>query len=236
MPTVLVTGASRGIGLELVRQYCADGWSVLACCRQPERADALRDLASTHAGLRLRALDVSDFPAIDRLARELRGEAIDVLINNAGLYGPRAGSQHDPSQEFGHMDYAHWQRLFVVNTQAPFKMVEAFIEHVAASEQRKIIAISTGMASIGDAGGGFHAYRTTKAALNMAMVALSRDLAARRVRVALLCPGWVRTDMGGPNATLSVEESVRGLRARIAELDDSRSGEFVAYSGKRRPW
>ncbi|HSD73708.1 MAG TPA: SDR family oxidoreductase [Steroidobacteraceae bacterium] len=236
MPTVLVTGASRGIGLELVRQYCADGWSVLACCRHPERAQVLRELASARGPLRVHALDVSDFAAVDALARELHGQAIDVLINNAGLYGPKPGAQHDPRQEFGHMDYAHWQRLFVVNTQAPYKMAEAFIEHVAASEQRKIVAISTGLASIGDASGGFYAYRTTKAALNMAMVALSRDLAARRVRVCLLSPGWVRTDMGGPNATLSVQDSVRGLRARIAELDDERSGQFVSHSGERRPW
>jgi NAD(P)-dependent dehydrogenase (short-subunit alcohol dehydrogenase family) len=236
MPTVLVTGANRGIGLEFVRQYSADGWSVLACCREPSRASALRELAAAHPRVQVHALDVGDFPAIDRLAQVLRGQAIDVLINNAGLLGPKPEAQHDPRQEFGHMDYAHWQRLFVVNTQAPFKMAEAFIEHVAASEQRKIVAISTGMASIGDAGGGLYAYRSTKAALNMAMVALARDLVERSVRVGLLCPGWVRTDMGGPNATLSVQDSVRGLRARIAELDDSRSGEFVAYSGKRRPW
>jgi NAD(P)-dependent dehydrogenase (short-subunit alcohol dehydrogenase family) len=236
MPTVMVTGASRGIGLELVRQYCADDWSVLASCREPARADALRALAEVHERLRVHALDVSDFAAIDSLAAQLRGTKIDVLINNAGLYGPKAGVQHDARQEFGHMDYTLWQRLFLVNTQAAFKMAEAFIEHVAASEQRKIVAISTGMASIGDAGGGFHAYRTTKAALNMAMVALARDLATRHVRVGLLCPGWVRTDMGGSDAPLSVQDSVRGLRARIAELDDARSGQFVAYSGKQRPW
>ena len=236
MPTVLVTGASRGIGLEFVRQYCADGWSVLACCRTPERADGLRDLASRHAQLQIHALDVSDFAAIDTLAVRLRGTAIDVLLNNAGLYGPKPGAEHDPRQEFGHMDYALWGRLFSVNTQAPFKMAEAFIEHVAASEQRKIVAISTGMASISDAGGGFYAYRTTKAALNMAMVALANDLRGRRVRVGLLCPGWVRTDMGGPNAPLSVEESVRGLRARVAELDDARSGQFLSHKGSRKPW
>jgi NAD(P)-dependent dehydrogenase (short-subunit alcohol dehydrogenase family) len=236
MPTVLVTGASRGLGLEFARQYCADGWSVLACCRQPARAQALRELAAAHERLRVHALDVSDFAAIDALAESLRGQPIDVLINNAGLYGPTSGAQHDARQEFGHMDYEHWQRLFVVNTQAAYKMAEAFIDHVAASEQRRIVAISTGMASIGDAGGGFYAYRTTKAALNMAMVALSRDLAARRVRVGLLCPGWVRTDMGGPNATLSPQESVRGLRARIAELDDARSGQFISHGGRRKPW
>ena len=236
MPTVLVTGASRGIGLEFVRQYCADDWSVLACCRDPERAEALRALASAHSRLQVHALDVTDFAAIDALAKALRSQPIDVLLNNAGLYGPRPGADHDPHQEFGHMDYEHWRRLFAVNTQAPFKMAEAFIEHVAASAQRKIVAISTGMASIGDVGGGFYAYRTTKAALNMAMAALANDLRARRIRVGLLCPGWVRTDMGGPHATLAVQDSVRGLRARIAELDDARSGAFYSYKGTPKLW
>ena len=134
------------------------------------------------------------------------------------------------------MDYAQWMRLFVINAQAPYKMAEAFVEHVAASEQRRIVSISTGLASISDAGGGFYAYRTSKAALNMAMVALASDLRRRRIRVGLLCPGWVRTDMGGPNATLSVEESVHGLRARIAELDDARSGTFYSYRGVPKPW
>jgi NAD(P)-dependent dehydrogenase (short-subunit alcohol dehydrogenase family) len=236
MPTILVTGANRGIGLEFVRQYAADGWSVLACCRNPARADTLRELASTHSQIRIHTLDMSDFAAIDALARELRGQAIDVLLNNAGVYGPKPGAEHDSRQEFSQMDYAQWTRLFVVNTQAPLKMAEAFIEHVAASEQRRIVSISTGLASISDAGGGFYAYRTTKAALNMEMVALANDLRARRVRVGLLCPGWVRTDMGGPNATLAVQDSVRGLRARIAELDDARSGTFYSYRGVPKPW
>lgn len=236
MPTVLVTGASRGIGLEFVRQYSADGWSVLACCRSPQRAGKLRDLAATNPQVKMHALDVSDFAAIEALASQLRGQSIDVLLNNAGLYGPTAGAEHDPNQEFGHMDYAAWTRLFVVNTQAPLKMAEAFIEHVAASEQRRIVSMSTGLSSISDASGGFYAYRTSKAALNMAMVALANDLRRRRVRVGLLCPGWVRTDMGGPNATLAVEDSVRGLRAVIAKLDDARSGGFYSYKGVPKPW
>jgi NAD(P)-dependent dehydrogenase (short-subunit alcohol dehydrogenase family) len=236
MPTVLVTGASRGIGLEFVRQYSADGWSVLACCRSPQRAAELRDLAATNPQVKIHTLDVSDFAAIDALASQLRGQSIDVLLNNAGLYGPKAGSEHDLHQEFGHMDYAAWTRLFVVNTQAPLKMAEAFIEHVAASEQRRIVSMSTGLASLSDASGGFYAYRTSKAALNMAMVALANDVRRRRVRVGLLCPGWVRTDMGGPHATLAVEDSVRGLRTVIARLDDARSGSFYSYRGVPKPW
>ncbi len=236
MPTVLVTGASRGIGLEFARQYAAHGWSVMACCRNPEHAHELRSLASTYEHVRVHALDVSDFAAIDTLAAKLRDHAIDVLINNAGLYGPKPGVEHDPRQQFGHMDYSIWQRLFIVNTMAPLKMAEAFIDHIAASEQKKIVGVTSGMASIAETAGGFLAYRTTKAALNMAMATLARDLAPRGVRIGLFSPGWVRTDMGGSNAPQTAEESVRGLRQRIAELDDSRSGAFRSYGGTPLPW
>ena len=236
MPTVLVTGASRGIGLEFVRQYAEQGWSVLACCRNPAAALALQAIASAGRSICAHPLDVSDLEAIDGLAKNLRGQPIDVLINNAGLYGPRAGVDHDPGQLFGHMDFAKWRQLFNVNTIAPFKMAEAFVEHVAASEQRKIVAITSRMASIAETSGSFHAYRTTKAALNMAMASLARDLAPRGIRIGLYSPGWVRTDMGGSKAPQRVEESVHGLRQRIAELDDASSGRFLTYDGKPLPW
>jgi NAD(P)-dependent dehydrogenase (short-subunit alcohol dehydrogenase family) len=236
MPTVLVTGASRGIGLEFVRQYAAQGWSVLASCRDPAAARALQAIGSEQRAVRVHALDVSDVDAIDGLAKSLRGQPIDVLINNAGLYGPRAGVDHDPGQLFGHMDYAKWRQLFAVNAIAPFRMAEAFVEHVAASDQKKIIALTSRMSSIAETSGSFHAYRTTKAALNMAMASLARDLAPRGIRIGLFSPGWVRTDMGGSHAPLSVEESVRGLCQRIAELDDTNSGSFRDFDGKPLPW
>lgn len=236
MARVLVTGASRGIGLEFVRQYAELGWSVLACCRNPGSARQLQSLASARSSVRVHVLDVSELSAIDELASELGGQPIDVLINNAGVYGPRPGVDHDPGQTFGHMDYAKWRQLFAVNTLAPFKMAEAFIEHVAASEQKKIVAITSRMAAIAETSGGFHAYRTTKAALNMAMASLARDLAPRNVLVGLYSPGWVRTDMGGGKAPLAVEDSVRGLRQRIAELTAANSGAFLNYDGKALPW
>jgi NAD(P)-dependent dehydrogenase (short-subunit alcohol dehydrogenase family) len=236
MATVLVTGASRGIGLELVRQYAGEGWSVFACCREPTTARALQSVASAQRTIRIHQLDVSDLAAIDGLAKELRGQPLDALINNAGLYGPRAGIDHDPGQVFGHMDFARWRQLFAVNTMAPFRMAEAFVEHVAASEQKKIVALTSRMSSIAETSGSFHAYRTTKAALNMAMASLARDLAPRGIRIGLFSPGWVRTDMGGSSAPLAVDESVRALRQRIAELNDADSGAFLDYDGKRLPW
>jgi NAD(P)-dependent dehydrogenase (short-subunit alcohol dehydrogenase family) len=134
------------------------------------------------------------------------------------------------------MDFARWRQLFAVNTMAPFRMAEAFVEHVAASEQKKIVALTSRMSSIAETSGSFHAYRTTKAALNMAMASLARDLAPRGIRIGLFSPGWVRTDMGGSSAPLAVDESVRALRQRIAELNDADSGAFLDYDGKRLPW
>jgi NAD(P)-dependent dehydrogenase (short-subunit alcohol dehydrogenase family) len=235
MPTVLITGASRGLGLEFARQYAADGWRVHACCRRPERASDLAALAGDGA-VTLHALDVSDFAAVDALARELRGTAIDVLINNAGLFGPKFQAENDPGQLFGTMDYDVWSRLLTVNTMAPLRMAEAFMAHVAASDERKIVAMSTSLASVERTDGRHYAYRSSKAALNMVMATLARDLAPRGVIVAVFCPGWVKTDMGGPSATVETTDSIRGLRRRIAELTPEGAGRFLRFDGEPVPW
>jgi NAD(P)-dependent dehydrogenase (short-subunit alcohol dehydrogenase family) len=154
MPTVLVTGTSRGLGLEFARQYAADGWDVIACARTPEKAIELRKLADASNGrIAIHKLDVTDFPEIDALAKQLSGRAIDVLINCAGAMGR--------STPFGSTNYAEWEQLFRLNAFASMKMSEAFITHVARSEQKKIISITTLMASLADNQlGGFYAYRT----------------------------------------------------------------------------
>jgi NAD(P)-dependent dehydrogenase (short-subunit alcohol dehydrogenase family) len=236
MPTILITGANRGLGLEFVRQYAAEGWEVHACCRKPEGADALRALGETGARLRLHALDVADFPRIDTLAHELKGTALDVLLNNAGAFGPRLRAGDDRGQFFEAMDYEAWAQVLRVNTLAPLKMAEAFVEHVAASAQRKIITLTSSMGSIAETSGGFYAYRSSKAAVNMVMASLARDLAGRGIKVAALCPGWVRTDMGGPAAPVMKEDSVRGLRRLIAGLTAARSGTFTHYDGTAVAW
>jgi NAD(P)-dependent dehydrogenase (short-subunit alcohol dehydrogenase family) len=159
-----------------------------------------------------------------------------VLVNNAGVYSVNQGRRDDVGQTFGDMDYAAWERVLRVNAMAPFKLAEAFVEHVASSDQKKIAIVSSGMGSIAAAPGGFYAYRSSKAALNMVAASLARDLAPRGIRVALLSPGWVRTRMGGPSASLSPEESVRGMRARIAELDDESTGHFLSWDGSELPW
>jgi NAD(P)-dependent dehydrogenase (short-subunit alcohol dehydrogenase family) len=226
---VLVTGANRGIGLEFVRQYVADGWRVFACCRDPLKATALNVLATASGGkVSVHALDVSDLTQIERLATALEGESIDVLINNAGFY---------PQSSFGAIDYADWDKAFHINAMAPIKMVECFIEHVAASRLRKIATLSSKMGSIADNGsGGSYLYRTSKVAANMAMKSLAIDLKTRGIAVATLHPGWVKTDMGGLNALITAELSVAGMRTVIDRLSTHNAGRFIAYDGQEIPW
>jgi NAD(P)-dependent dehydrogenase (short-subunit alcohol dehydrogenase family) len=233
---VLVTGANRGLGLELARQYAADGWNVLATARSPADCAELRALATAQPRVELHALDVADFAAIDALAATLAGRTIDVLLNNAGLFGPKAQAERDPRQEFGTMDYDTWAALLRVNTMAPLKMAEAFVGHVAASAQRKIVTITSGVGSIANADGRTIAYRTSKAAANMLMRNLAFDLAPRGIITAAVCPGWVRTRMGGKGAPLEAPESIAGVRRVIAGLERSRSGRFWLYDGTTIPW
>jgi len=234
MPTVLITGANRGLGLELTRQYCADGWNVIATARAP--SPELQALDAQHPSLNIHTLDVADFAAIDTLARELKGRPIDVLLNNAGVFGPKAKAENDPRQEFGHMDYEMWAGLFRVNAMAPMKMAEAFIDNVAASQQKKIVTITSSVGSIARTEGRTIAYRTSKAAANMLMRNLSFDLRPRGVITAAFCPGWVKTRMGGEAATLEAPEAMASLRGVIANLSSESSGQFWLYNGDLIPW
>ncbi len=232
MPTTLITGANRGLGLEFVKQYAADGWRVHACCRNPEHAEALSRLAAESNGnILIHSLDVADFRQIDRLTNALNEEAIDLLINNAGIYPDRGYS------EFGDTDYAAWMLGFQVNAMAPLKMVEAFIKHIQRSQLKKIALITSKMGSLDDNGsGGYYVYRSSKSALNMVAKSLSIDLAPRGIAVALLHPGWVKTDMGGPDAWITPEQSIAGMRQVIERVTLADSGVFYAYDGQRVPW
>jgi NAD(P)-dependent dehydrogenase (short-subunit alcohol dehydrogenase family) len=231
VPTVLISGASRGIGLEFVRQYGAAGWEVIACARTPGSASALRALAAESAGrVAVHCLDVADFAAIDALAGQLEGRSVDVLINGAGLLDKRGG--------FGASDFAEWDRMFHVNTFAPMKMAEALVAHVARSTQKRIVSVSSVMASMGrNAIGGYYAYRASKAALNAIVVSMALDLGRRHgISAAALHPGWVRTDMGGARADIDATTSVTGMRKVIEGLGRAESGRFWAYDGSELPW
>ncbi len=231
MPSILITGANRGLGLAFTRHYAAAGWRVHAGCRDPDAADALTALASNAAGqVSVHRLDVTDAPGVAALAESLRAEALDVLVNNAGLSGGRF-------RAFGETDYGRWEETLRVNTLAPMRMVEAFVEHVARSERRLVVCISSRMGSITDnLRGGAHIYRSSKAALNAVVKSLAVDLKDRGISVVALHPGWVATDMGGPAARLSPAESVDGMAAVIERLTPADSGRFLSYDGSAIPW
>lgn len=225
---VLITGTNRGIGLAFVKQYAADGWNVIACCRDPKSATELQNLASTYQNVQIMALDVADFKQIDALALQLKDCKIDVLINNAGIY---------PESSLGDIDFEDWAAAFKINTMAPLKMAEAFMTHVAASRLKKIATLSSKMGSLDDnTSGGSYIYRTSKTAVNMVMKSLSKDLYRYGIAVVTLHPGWVQTDMGGPNGLINTQTSVAGLRKVIAELSIANSGKFIAYDGKEIAW
>lgn len=229
--TILVTGANRGIGLEFVRQYGEAGWRVHAACRSPENAHELADLASALSGrINIHPLDVTKAPHIEMLAAVLKEEPIDILLNNAGVYG-----QDDAS--FGKTDTAKWLDTFAVNTMAPMKMMEALVDRVAASDRRIIASISSKMGSVADnASGGSYVYRSSKAALNAVMKSAAIDLTPRGVICVILHPGWVRTDMGGADAEITVGESVSGMRAILDRVTAADIGSFFDVDGSIIPW
>ena len=236
MQTVLVTGANRGLGFEFARQYLGDGWTVIAACRRPAEAAALQELGHKHAPLRIVAMDVTDGDAVARVADQLDGTAIDVLINNAGVFGPNESRDNDWRQNFGHIDYSTWADVLRVNTMGPMRVTEAFVDNVAASEQKKVITISSGLGSIAGAGGGYFAYRSSKAAVNMVMATLAAELAPLDIIVALIDPGWCRTDMGGGDAHHDPADSVERMKTLIASLTLADTGSFRHHGGNTLPW
>jgi len=232
MPTLLITGANRGIGLELCRQYLAKGWEVYATCRDPKSAKALNALAtdSSQGILHIQALDVRHAQQMDDLKEALKGKPIDILLNNAGIHAREAS-------QFGASDDKTWEQAVNVNLLAPMKMMEHFVDNVAASEQRLIANMSSKMGSMADnRSGGSYAYRATKAALNAVTVSAAHDLKHRGICVIILHPGWVRTDMGGENGELSVAQSGTMLRKIMAEVSLKETATFFDIDGSVIPW
>ncbi len=226
MPTVLITGANRGVGLEFTRSFAADGWRVHACARNVEKAKKLGGLAGEVVSHKL---NVTNGLKVASLARELAEEPLDLLINNAGVYGPRTG--------FGETDYDEWLDVLQVNTLAPLRVVERFVGLLERGEGGTVVNISSIMGSIAsnNSGGGY-IYRSSKAALNMVTKSLANDLAGRGITVVSFHPGWVKTDMGGGGADIAAAESVAGMREVIAGLTPADSGHFFNYDGKPLPW
>ena len=233
MSTTLITGANRGLGLEFTRQYLAEHYTVIAACRDPGKAPELQQLErESHGALSLVEIDVADTSSVKRAAASVsvKNPTIDLLINCAGIFGAGA-------QTIGSLDYESWMRVLEVNVLGPARVSEAFLEPVVRSERRLIVTITSGMGSLTDnESGGYVAYRTSKAAVNMLMRSAAIDLKPRGVACIVVNPGWVKTDMGGPNAKLTPKESVGAMRRLISKLGPKDSGRFYNYDGREYPW
>jgi len=231
MPTLLITGTNRGIGLELCKQYLSKGWDVHACCRKPKKAKELSKLAKQYAAnLTIHKLNVSNEKQMDALKLALKDKPVDMLINNAGVHALGAS-------QFGKTDDKAWEEAVAVNLIAPMKMMENFVENVSISDKKIIASMSSKMGSMEDnTSGGAYAYRATKAALNAVMASAAHDLRHLNITALILHPGWVRTDMGGPNGEISVQESAEMLCKILDNCSIEDSGKFFDIDGSIIPW
>lgn len=228
MSTIFITGANRGIGLSLTQQYLESGHTVYSTYRDENAAEALLTLSQAHSNLTCLELDVTNYPGVSKLADEIEG--IDILINNAGYYGPKGYG-------LGNTDVEEWRRVFETNTIAPLKLVEAFLPSLSNGSLKKVACLSSRVGSMTEnTSGGGYIYRSSKAALNSVVKSLSNDLTSQGFTVLALHPGWVQTEMGGPNALIDTQTSAAGLIQVIESSNTEVSGHFFNYDGSTIAW
>lgn len=235
MPTVLITGTNRGLGLEMTRQYTDRGWSVIALNRSASPAlDALRE----DRDIELHLADLTDDEALAAVAAELEGRPIDVLVNNAGTMGRKGFADGGlKASGFGGFDREDWHDVWDINVCTPQRVAELFVDNVAAADNGRIVTISSMLGSMKlNTVGGLYVYRATKAGVNAIMRSMGIDLAERGVIAVAMHPGWVKTDMGGPNADIEPQESIRGMISVIDELTPGDAGKCLAWNGDVLPW
>ncbi len=221
MATVVITGANRGLGLEMARQYAADGWHVIGTAREPEKAKELNAIDQ----VTVMQLDAADDSSVENFVGKLGDQPVDLFINNAGIYGP---------SEF---DRDKWLDLFNINVIGPVKLATALKDNVIKSTDKKMVVISSQVGSIAENdSGSMMYYRTSKAAVNQAWNCLAQQWQDEGLTLAMLHPGWVQTDMGGANADLTPQESVEGMQSVIDGLSHDQNGKFYDYSGREIPW
>jgi len=226
--TILITGANRGLGLEFAKQYTAAGHTIIGACRQPDAKDSadLKKLAS-----RVVACDIADQASVDAMARELKGAAIDILINNGAL-PPDSGT-------LGELDMARVEQVVAVNGVAPIRVTQALLPNLKLGSRKLVVSISSDLGSIAGVtkdSVGYYAYRAGKAALNMLNACIGNELGPKGFTCIALHPGWVRTRMGGEQAPLDAPTSVAGMIRVIERATPSQSGAFLDHQGHTRPW
>ena len=240
MASILISGANRGIGLEFTRQYLEGGWLVYACCRAPEKADSLNKLVEEFGDLlSVYRMDVRNGEEVAAVAQALNGAPIDILINNAGIvdsYGTGVfEGKDDPDLKNYDMDL--WLEILDTNVVSQGRVTGAFADNVASSDRKMVVMISSGLASITNSWqAGRYAYRTSKAALNMLTRSVGAWLEPRGIAVITIAPGWTRTELGGPNAHNSVEDSISGMRKVLDGLTIKNTGSYWNFDGEQLPW
>lgn len=236
--TVLITGANRGIGFEFAKQYAEKGWRVIAGARNPDGADDLHNLAEEYPGVSIEQLDVSDPNSVDRLAEKLAGQAIDLIVNNAGIFGEFS------DQMFGALNIDMFDTFMRTNALGPLKMCEAFLPHVKSSQQKKMVSITSQAGSFAlDSGDlpGMYYYKSSKAAQNMIMRNIAKDVKKDGVTIGILSPGMVNTAGELPPerrfpGIIEPPESIAGMIEVIDKLSLEDSGSFIRYNGEPQPW
>ena len=227
-PTVLITGANRGLGLKFTELYAQKKFNVLATCRTPHNADGLLELADKNNQISVLPLDVGIYEEVENLAETIKASPIDILINNAGIWR---------SSTLGSINREAWLESFTINSIAPYEVTQALLPNIKKGSLKKVVSITSKMGSIDDnTSGSSYIYRSSKSALNMVMRSLQHDLSSYGIATLTLHPGWVQTDMGGMNALINDEQSVSGMINVIDKLNIENTGRFIDYDGKPISW
>ncbi|MBL6864102.1 MAG: SDR family oxidoreductase [Rhodospirillales bacterium] len=227
MRTVFITGSNRGLGLEFVKQYERNGFKVIAACRNPKLADSLN---SIKGNIEVTKLDINSGNDFENISAAYKNENIDILINNAGIIGLN-------KKIIGEINYEDWKNVFQTNVLGPTMMVERLLSQIARSEKKLIVSVSSKLGSISEnSSGGQYAYRASKAALNAVNKSLSVDLIDKGITTIVISPGWVKTDMGGQNADITIQDSVTQMCQVIERVDINDTGKFFNFDGKIIKW
>ncbi len=238
MPRVLITGANRGIGYEFTKQYAGTGSSIIACCRDTtgESSEDLRNLSKKNNKISIEKMDLLDHDSINLISNKYVGIPIDIIINNAGILGPIPIEDNLSAGHFGTISYENWENVIKTNTFAPIKIAESFIDNIKLGREKKIITLSSTVASFQESTVPSFCYCTSKTAVTKAVQLLAEVLKGDEIISMAFCPGHVMTRMGWSGATVKPEDSVNGMRSIIENLTIADTASFKRYNGETIAW